>query len=229
MANQDSGLIQVSGLCSASIVGKMYYNSGLISLLVANSIDASGKQNGPYFTNMNGNCFISINTEVIVRPNLINLSGVCSINLNTQVLVNAYASIYGFLSSKVRGHSFCPDLFFDKEITEIIHDGCSIKGESLELIRYRGDTYPLVATLAKKGDYNIDGHTFKMSTQIADGTIYESVGTILNSSAGLVQFILEASAVDVTGNGTYDIEGNDGTYIYTYEKGIFTLLDDLTV
>jgi hypothetical protein len=67
-----------------------------------------------------------------------------------------------------------------------------------------------------------------MSTKIGDGQIYTTIGTILNAQKGIVEFSFQPAAVDMPGEGTYDIQGED-SYIYTYDKGKFTLLDDLTV
>ncbi len=68
-----------------------------------------------------------------------------------------------------------------------------------------------------------------MSTQIDSGIIYTVDGVISDAASGIVTFELDLTGIATSGIGVYDIEGNDGSYVYTFDKGVFTLLDDVTV
>ena len=250
MANQDSGFIALhcsldaivsgkqyynasvsfTGSLDAIVSGKQYYNASVVLTGTLNS-NVSATQVGVTFTSMTGTGSMKVSGSVYQNSGLIQLSGSLSGTESYQVLVNAYVSMYGFLSGGTRLYSSvrCSDLpiNFNTQIIESL--GCTIKGESVELIRYRGDTYPVSTTLSKNGSTDTAGITFKMSTQIGGGVIYTVDGIIENASNGIVNFPLSTDAVSTSGSGVYDIQGDDGTYIYTYEKGVFTLLDDVTV
>ncbi len=230
MANQDSGLIQVLGSGLSDIVAKQYYNIS-ISLSGSGSMVSSGKTVGYTSVAMRGEGSMNVVPKLDVASGLIQMSGELSVSESNQNLVNSYVTMYGFLTSNINIYSavYCSDLPIDFNTQMIESLGCSIKGESVELKRYRGDTYPVSTTLSKNGNKDTSGITFVMSTQINDGTIYASSGVVNDSSNGLVDFPLETTAVATSGSGVYDIQGNDGTYIYTYEKGVFTLLEDVTV
>jgi len=210
MANQDSGLIQVLG-------------SGNVSISVG--------QVGSTFVSMSGIGSMNVSTKLDVASGRIQMSGILSVSESNQNLVNSYVTMYGFLTANINLYSsvYCSDLPVDFEIQMIESFGCSIKGESVELKRYRGDTYPVATTLSKNGSKDTTGITFKMSTQIENEIVYTVDGIVENASNGIVNFPLDINAVTTAGSGVYDIQGNDGTYIYTYEKGVFTLLEDVTV
>lgn len=162
--------------------------------------------------------------EEIILDGTLSAEVVNSINY-----VNSHASMYGFLRSGLLSGSnmiLCNDIYIDMEIQKIQNSTCKI-GESMKITRYRGDTYPIVATLGRNGNFNASGITFKMSTRIADGTVYTSTGTVIDEANGIVQFNFPSGSTDIAGEGVYDIQGEDG-YVYTYQKGTFVLLDDVT-
>ena len=160
----------------------------------------------------------------------ISLSGTLSGNIPGRLYLNAFVAMYGFLDGRIKSsnNSICFDLTANIDIQEILGVGCNLKGTMMSLTRYRGDTYPVLSRLSKNGNSNIAGYTFKMSTQINGEQIYTSIGTIRDSINGIVEFELENNAIKTAGSGVYDIEGNNGSYIYTFDKGIFTLLEDVT-
>ena len=160
----------------------------------------------------------------------VSMVGTLSSTNQTVMYNDAYVSMYGFLKSSVSPSvniMICSDITVDMKILELEIDGCKI-GESMEIKRYRGDTYPLRAKLGRNGNFSTTGITFKMSTKIADGTIHTSTGVVKDAVNGIVEFPFDVSAVALAGSGVYDIQGQDG-YIYTYDKGPFILLEDVTV
>ncbi len=234
MANQDSGLIDFLGSGSGSL----------------------SAVNGDYtYVDMVGTGSVSLEPEVLVNSGPIDFSGILSSTISTKVSSkqdSGVISFSGVLSATFGGKLYhnaepvdmlgtlsgslstssvvqCNDLIIDMDLAFIYSDRCSEKGNSMELKRYRGDTYPVTCLLAMNGNKDVTGMTFKMSMQIDSGTIYTVDGTIVNATEGMVTFIPDPLAVVTAGSGVYDIQGNDGTYDYTYEKGVFTLLDDLTV
>ena len=231
MANQDSGFIAVSGALTSTIFVNVYQNSGLISTAGSGELVVNGQAVGNTFVSVSGTLSAKVNANVYQNSGLIQMSGGLTSEISVQNLISSYVTMYGFLSANVSILSAvrCSDLFVDYNTQVIESLGCKIGEESVDLIRYRGDTYPVSTTLSKNGNTDVTGYTFKLSTQIGQGTIYTAIGSIIDASNGIVSFPLDALAIATAGEGVYDIEGNDGTYIYTYEKGVFTLLDDLTV
>ena len=209
MANQDSGFVEITGS---------------VALLVSSMVAESG------FISMRASATINVLPKIVVDSGLISISGSATINDTIEVLVNAYATMYGFARISVETFSAisCSDLIIDMSIDKLESFGCII-GESMELKRYRGDTYPVSATLSKNGLKDTTGITFQMSTKIDGEATFTVNGIVTDALSGAVSFPLDVLSVAVAGSGAYDIQGNDGTYIYTYEKGVFTLLDDLTV
>jgi hypothetical protein len=66
-----------------------------------------------------------------------------------------------------------------------------------------------------------------MKTKVGGGAEYVTTGTIIEASAGKVDFILNPLAIEEPGIGAYIIIGDDGTYQYTYEKGEFEILSSV--
>ena len=176
-----------------------------------------------------GSGLIDANVVVDVISVPVDLDGSLSSSVQTGNYVNTYVALYGFLLVTTQAISRCYDLVLDIPWQIIDSTKCSVKGSSVAITRYRGDTYPVTLKAAPNGNPDITGHTFKMSMQIASGTIYEVAGTITSAPNGEVEFVPNPTAIAVAGIGVYDIEGNDGTYTYTLEKGVLTILDDLTV
>jgi len=254
MANQDSGFIGVNGelLANATahmiidgqlgtIVGtlvgltkdtQVLVNSGYIVTSGVLNGDIIGKQNGPYSVALRGEAGFSVSPKVYSNTGAVIFNGTLGSETSVQLLVNSYSSMFGFLSSSiVNAHAlvYCADLDIDMVVQTINSSECTTKGVGVELKRFRRDTYPVYTVLGRNGNTNIAGHTFKMSTRIDNETLYIANGVILDEISGRVSFVLDPLATAVAGSGIYDIEGNDGTYVYTYQKGVYTILEDLTV
>lgn len=258
MANQDSGSIAIDGSLSSTALGSVRFNISVdfAGRLLAN---ASGDSivigstiylleyvyfNGtadleatPHVANNSGliDMSASLSSEVSynipIVSELLDFSGSLTSTVLPSEYLNSYVAFYGFGSLGLVEQgvgTVCSDLTINMTIQELISTGCSI-GDSDMITRYRGDTYPIRTTLSRNGDYDISGHTFQMSTQIKNKTLYTASGTIIDANNGIVEFTFPAGSIDVAGTGVYDIEGNDGTYVYTYDKGVFELLDDVTV
>jgi len=209
----------------------MAYQDGDASLLGSLNATVDGEEIDGLLIEMYGTLGSTVRGSVFENQVSIQLTGTLGSQVNdVEVLVNSYVAMYGFLMSHIEAKAamaVCPDLYIDMEILELESSGCEI-GDSMDITRYRGDTYPLTATLGRNGNFNVTGMTFTISTQINNGAIYSSVGTILDATNGIVRFEFDPAAVNTAGEGIYDIQGDDG-YIYTYDKGKFILLDDVTV
>ncbi len=229
MANQDSGLINILGTGSVDVNVSVYQN---VSIAISGELDASATGvNADYaYANIVGKLGFDISAGTTMNSGLIEISGELSTAVTAQNLVNMpFTVIGGTLDIYAKGIVQCNDLVIDMDLAFIYSEKCDIKGNSMELIRYRGDTYPITCVLSQNGNTDISGQTFEMSMQIAGGTIYTVAGSVINAGMGMVTFIPDPLAVELSGVGFYDIQSNDGTYDYTYEKGVFTLLEDLTV
>ena len=159
----------------------------------------------------------------------INFDGTLSSTIQTIMYKDAYASMYGFLTADIanaNSFSFCADIVADMVTQEITVNDCKI-GHNMELERYRGDTYPVKATLSRNGNFDATGITFKMSVKIGESAVETIDGNILDTANGVVEFILPTTITDVTGSGVFDIQGDDG-YIYTYTKGTINIIQDVT-
>ena len=231
MAIQDSGFIGANGSLAILVNTNMYINASFEILAEGDMNVVNAGTVSDTFTSMRAEGYMNVSSVVDISSGSISISGSLNSVIENQVLVNAYSVLYGFLSSIVRTYSsvFCADITVDFSEQIIESTGCTIGDESMALTRYRGDTYPVSTKLIKNGSSDVAGSTFKMSTQISGGVIYTADGIIENASLGIVNFPLDILAIGTSGEGVYDIQGNDGTYLYTYEKGVFTLLDDVTV
>ena len=230
MANQDSGHI-LADASAVALVSALLYNNASPSFGAEGFIEpVSATQVGETFTSMNATGSLGVVANVDMPSGLIQMSGELTNTVVAQNLLSAYVVFYGFLSSSISTYSavFCADMTVDFVEQIIESTGCTIGVYSVALTRYRGDTYPVSTKLSKNGSTDVTGSTFQMSTQIADGTVYTANGVIENALLGIVNFPLQSLAIDTAGIGVYDIQGNDGTYDYTYEKGVFTLLEDVT-
>ncbi len=209
MAIQDSGYIASNGVLTSLVSGR----------------DASST-----YVHMIGTGSVVVRPANEANSGKIVMSGSLGTSVVEQVLVTgSVLPILGELTASVVTVTRCSDLVLDMDLGFIYSDKCDTKGNSMELKRYRGDTYPVTCNLSQNGNTDITGQTFKMSMQIDAGTIYTVDGTVINAPMGMVTFVPNILAIQQAGSGYYDVQGNDGTYIYTYEKGILTILDDLTV
>ena len=172
----------------------------------------------------------------IVGQNLFNaepisISGEGFVIASSQNLINLSVFIEGTLDAHFNAISCvtCRDVYVDFEGETIYSKGCTgMANMNQPLTRHRGDTYPIDAVLAVKGNYDISAFTsIIMSTKIGT-TIYAIPATILDASQGLVEFPISDLAVIKSGIGVYDIQGDNGK-IYTFQSGTFTLVDDVTV
>jgi len=227
MAFQDSDASMLGSL-GAIVVGAIILNSSVIATGSLSS-SADGMKEDGSTVRIKG-VLTSVAEGVLTQNVSVGMLGTLSSTNQTVMYNDAYVSMYGFLSSTVSpavSIMLCADITVDMAILELEINGCKI-GESMEIKRYRGDTYPLRTKLGRNGNFNTAGITFKMSTKIADGTIHTSTGIIKDAVNGIVEFGFDVAAVATAGSGVYDIQGEDG-YIYTYDKGPFILLEDVTV
>ena len=247
MANQDSGLINILGTGSVAVSVGVYQNVSVSATGTGDVVVVAGVHqnasaimlgeldvtaigiNADYaYTHMLGRLSMDVSAGVLVNSGPIAIDGSLSVDTSVQNLINVSVEMHGTLNITISTVTQCNDLVIDMDLAFIYSEKCDIKGNSMELIRFRGDTYPITCVLSQNGNTDISGQTFEMSMQIAGGTIYTVVGTVINAGMGMVTFIPDPLAVELAGSGFYDIQSNDGSYDYTYEKGVFTLLDDLT-
>lgn len=147
-------------------------------------------------------------------------------------LQNLVVSMEGSLTSDFNYTScqICNDIFVDFEPETIYALGCTMAKKKPTYRRTRGDTYPIPAVLALKGNYDLSGITsIQMSTKIGDEVAFTVDATIINAALGMVEFPITAPAVAIAGSGLVDIQGVVGTHIFTFYNGIFVLEDDVTV
>lgn len=227
MANQDtSAALLGSGLVSATTGVDVYSSVSLLGSGLASATEISQKTYSVAFSGT-GDMSASVNAFVDMSP--INFDGSLNGAVQSGNYINTYVTLYGFLSSQANTAIGCADVFFDMEPPRVEVLQCSNEGELVDLQVFKGNTYPVTARLSIKGDYDITGHTIRLSTQIDGDTLYTVTGTITNALAGEVSFALDPLSVDTPGVGKYDIEGNDAIYTFTYGTGEFTVLDNLTV
>lgn len=226
MANQDtsatlSGSLSASADISVEIeVSASLLGSGLISAIE----DSQKSQSASFF----GSGEMDVFATQDVHLSAINIGGSLSVSVSPKPFFNTEISFYGIGSGSSKYKITCPDTLINFIPQKIISAFCRNKGTSVDIKRYKNDTYPVFAKLSKDGSYDITGFTVKLSVQIGTGSVYTSTGSITDAVNGEVNFALDPALILETGKGTYDIEVNDGTYIYTYERGVFEILEDLT-
>ena len=96
------------------------------------------------------------------------------------------------------------------------------------LERYRGDTFPIEATLSRNGTWTLVG-AVKMTFKFDDDVLHTFDGTIVSSTDHIVTFIPTAEAIETVRSGIFDIQVNDGSYIYTHLKGTVDIIGDVTI
>lgn len=226
MANQDaSAALLGSGASSITATADAYASA---SMLGSGSMTAVEDDHTAYSVHFSGSGDMTVTVHPYINVAVGDFSGSLTSVISSGIYHNTFASVYGVLTSTINATVQCWDVVNNMEPQKIISAFCKNKGESVAIQRYKGDSYPVTAKLSKDGNYNISGFTVRMSTQIGSGTVYTSTASITDAVNGEVEFILDPAAVGTSGTGTYDIEVNDGTYVYTYEKGTFTIVDDLT-
>ncbi len=96
------------------------------------------------------------------------------------------------------------------------------------LQRFRGDTYPIEATLSRDGDWTLTGSTVKLTFIFDDEVVHSFTGTILDEDTKSVEFEPTASAVDTVRQGRFDIQVDDGVYVATHIEGVIDIIQDRT-
>lgn len=96
-----------------------------------------------------------------------------------------------------------------------------------EIKRYRGDTYPIIATL-KENSIPVDLTNSTVKLTIGYNIPVTIIGNITDATNGVVQFEFGAAEVAVVGRFKYDIQAETGSYVTTYVKDNFILTDDIT-
>jgi len=99
------------------------------------------------------------------------------------------------------------------------------------LTRYRGDTYPIEATLTRDSDWVATGSAIKLTMTFEDGDEYILVGTVTDDTDDRNKDVLfepTEESIGTVRRGTYDIQVDDSTYIATHIKGVVNIIDDVT-
>ncbi|MCK5848971.1 MAG: hypothetical protein KAH01_07245 [Caldisericia bacterium] len=234
MAYQDSDA-SLLGTLSAICSGGLQINlAETVTMSATLSTNAFGEAIDGMRVEMFARLNVDVSPALMISPEE---DIILTATLNVEVIdpanfVNGYAALYGFLTSEIDPSInlvYCPDLYITLEIEEIINIGCTMNNQ-IELKRYRGDSYPVEATLGKNGSTSAKDIDFIMSTQIEGQSVWSADGIIEDEDNGMVSFDLSIDAVAIAGEGVYDIQGTDiDGYIYTYAKGKFILLEDVTV
>lgn len=99
----------------------------------------------------------------------------------------------------------------------------------LILERYRGDTYPIEATLSRSGTWSLIGSTVKMTFEFDDAVKHTFTGTVTDYDNKIVEFTPTTDAVAQVRLGDFDIQVDDGSYITTHLRGKINIVDDVTV
>lgn len=96
------------------------------------------------------------------------------------------------------------------------------------LERYRGDTFPIEATLTRDGTWSLVGSVVKMSFIFDDDVTHTFTGTVTDHANKVVEFEPTTAAVASTRTGTFDIQVDDGSYIATHMRGTVRVLQEVT-
>jgi len=96
------------------------------------------------------------------------------------------------------------------------------------LERFRGDTFPIEATLTRDGSWTLVGSTVKMSFIFDDGVTHTFTGSVVDYANKIVHFIPTTASVASARVGTFDIQVDDGTYIATHVRGTVRILQEVT-
>ena len=97
------------------------------------------------------------------------------------------------------------------------------------LERFRGDTFPIEATLTRDGTWSLSGSTVEMSFRFDDDVVHTFTGTITDLANKVVEFEPSVASVASNRQGVFDIQVDDGTYIATHVRGTVRVLDDVTL
>ncbi len=224
--------VSIEGTLSVSIVASQTTEDNILMTGTLDSHVVAGMATTlPEPVSMSGELLSEVSGNIpAITIDPVSMEGTLSSSVNMKIDFQAYSAMYGFLTVNIasKNYQICYDINADMIIQEIVSEGCDIGVDNMPLIRYRGDTYPVFSRLSRNGNPDISAYTFKLSTQLDGDTLYTSTGTITDSANGLVEFEFDPLAIDTAGEGVYDVEGDDGSYIYTFEKGTFELLQDVT-
>ena len=96
------------------------------------------------------------------------------------------------------------------------------------ITRFRGDTYPLIVTLSENGVPVDLTAVISVKLTISLDTPVTILGTVTDAPNGEVTFAFDQTAIGVAGIFEYDIQAEDASYVTTYVRETFRLLEDLT-
>ena len=96
------------------------------------------------------------------------------------------------------------------------------------LERFRGDTYPVEATLSRDEAWTLDGSVVKMTFQFNDKIKHTFIGTVTDDINHIVEFEPTGDAVNKVRQGRFDIQVDDGFYIATHIAGEIHIVNDVT-
>ena len=99
-----------------------------------------------------------------------------------------------------------------------------------EIVRFRGDTYPIIVTIKENGiPIDLSTALSKMTIAFTDSDPVTIIGTNITESVGMVRFDFTDDVVDNVGKFFYDIQVDSGGYKTTYAKNIIIFLRDVTL
>lgn len=96
------------------------------------------------------------------------------------------------------------------------------------IIRYRGDNYPIEAKLTRNEAWSLSGSTVEITVVFDDGVNHTVTGEIIDETNKIVSFIPTSAIINTVRDGTYDIQVDDGNYIYTHLSGEINIISDTT-
>ncbi len=207
MANQDAGYIQ----CNLDL--GMWAHAG------------SSVESGSMIMDMELGMTAVGQIPNVAEPITMDMDLLMSVD-NNFLQNSGYIVIPGFLDMYVNAEAYCMGEVYDFVPQRFLINMCEdMEDEMIE--RYEGDTYPFEVVFSLNGNHDITGYTFEMFTQIGEGTVYSSVGTITNETNGFVSFSFVNDAINTVGEGTYEIKANTPA-IVTFAAGEFIILDSIT-
>ena len=188
---------------------------------------------GTYITKDSGSIQADMQLDMTAYGHIPHVSESISIDMDMDMSVTSkliagsgHATMFMTLGMHIAGaYAYCADYVVDFEPQMITIDTCE-EEQTVEIERYKNDTYPLEISFSREGNHSTDGLTFTMYTQLDGDTLYTSTGTIIDTYNGIVIFNFDADAVNEAGSGVYEIKVS-GTDVATYAHGIFIIKDTL--
>ena len=194
----------------------------------------TGSLIGSHATLDSGSISASLEIDMSATGQIPNVSEPISIDLDLDMsaasglitLSSGPIAMFGTLTASiVKPVPYCNDMRIDFQPQSITIDTCK-EESTVDIERYKNDTYPLEIVFSRDGNSDISGLIFTLYTQLDGDTLYSSTGSIFDSTHGIVLFTFDPLAIDASGTGVYEIKVS-GSDIATYAHGVFTIKDTL--